>query len=58
MRAFIVAVVVMVVIAVGAALVLDTAQKPADVAFATKGARVDPMEIGVTQWSDTSNAKR
>jgi hypothetical protein len=44
MRMFIVAVLVMVVTGLGAAAFLNTIQKPADVAFATQGARVDPGE--------------
>ena len=43
MKAFISAVIVAVVVAVGAAFVLNTQQKTADKAFATSGARVgDP----------------
>lgn len=43
MKAFISAVIVAVVFAVGAAMVLDTQQQTADKAFATSGARVgDP----------------
>ena len=43
MKAFISAVIVAVVVAVGAAFVLDSQQKTADKAFATSGARVgDP----------------
>lgn len=38
---FLLAVVVMVLSGIGAAALLNTIQKPADVAFATQGARVD-----------------
>eukprot|EP01037_Dinobryon_pediforme_P005322 gene5322-5375_t len=44
MRMFLVAVVVMVLSGLGAAAFLSTIQKPADVAFATQGARIDPGE--------------
>lgn len=44
MRMFLAAVVVMIGIGVGAKLALDTIQEPADVAFTTKGARIDPGE--------------
>jgi hypothetical protein len=40
MKAFISAVIVAVIVAVGAAFVLDSQQKTADKAFATSGARV------------------
>ena len=44
MRMFLVAVIVMVVSGIGAAAVLNTIQKPADTAFSTPGARIDPGE--------------
>jgi hypothetical protein len=44
MRVFFVAVVVMVLTGVAAAGILNTIQKPVDIAFATKGARIDPGE--------------
>jgi Flp pilus assembly pilin Flp len=44
MRMFVVAVIAMVVIATGAWFVLETVQKPVDVAFTTPGARIDPGE--------------
>jgi hypothetical protein len=40
MRAFVVACVAAIVLAVGAAVVLNTFQKPADHAFATSGVRI------------------
>lgn len=42
MRMFLLAVVVMVASGIGAAAVLNTIQKPADIAFSTPGARIDP----------------
>ncbi len=44
MRMFFLAVLVMAVAGVGAAAALNTIQKPANQAFATPGARVDPGE--------------
>ena len=44
MRMFFVAVIVMAVSGLGAAAVLNTIQKPADTAFSTPGARIDPGE--------------
>lgn len=44
MRMFLVAILVMAGLGVGAYFGLNTIQKPADVAFATQGARVDPSE--------------
>ena len=44
MRMFLLAVIVIIVSSVAAKLVLDAFQRPADVAFATRGARVDPAE--------------
>ena len=44
MRMFLLAVLVMVVSGLGAAAFLDTVQKPADIAFSTPGARIDPGE--------------
>jgi uncharacterized protein YcfJ len=44
MRMFLVAVVVMAISGVGAAAVLNVFQKPADIAFTTKAARIDPGE--------------
>jgi hypothetical protein len=44
MRMFLLAVVVMVASGIGAAAVLNTIQKPVDIAFSTPGARIDPGE--------------
>ena len=44
MRMFLVAFVVMAISGLGAAAVLNVFQKPADIAFTTKGARIDPGE--------------
>lgn len=44
MRMFLVAVIVMAVSGLGAAAVLNAFQKPADIAFTTQGARIDPGE--------------
>jgi hypothetical protein len=42
MRMFLLGVIVMLLIGVGAAAALDAIQKPASVAFSTGGARPDP----------------
>jgi hypothetical protein len=44
MRMFLVAIVVIAGVATGASMVLDHFQRPASVAFATDGARIDPPE--------------
>jgi hypothetical protein len=44
MRMFLVAVVIMVASGIGAAAVLNSIQRPADTAFSTPGARIDPGE--------------
>ena len=44
MRMFLIALVAMTALGVGAYAGLTAIQKPADVAFATPGARVDPAE--------------
>jgi hypothetical protein len=41
---FLVAVLAMIVVSVGAYYALNTIQKPVDVAFATQAARIDPGE--------------
>ncbi len=46
MRIFTVAVIVMIGMAVGGFYALNVLQIPADVAFSTPGARVDPVEAG------------
>lgn len=44
MRMFLIAVVVVLVTGVGAAALLNAVQRPAEVAFATQGARIDHVE--------------